>query len=80
MPYRRLVSPCEKLYAFTPHATGLAGYPPLRPGFLDEAPIGVIFDWTQDTAMGWNPTELGKKEFSILRTQGGLLVRATTEE
>jgi len=31
-----------------------------------------VFGWTQDAAMGWTPGDLGKKEFLILSTQGGM--------
>jgi putative YjhG/YagF family dehydratase len=72
MPDRRPESPSESLYAVQTHAAGPAGRLPLQPEFLREAPSGEIFGWTQDAAMGWNPAELGKKEFLILSTQGGL--------
>jgi putative YjhG/YagF family dehydratase len=72
MPDRRPESTSESLYAVRTHATGPAGSLPLQPEFLREAPSGEVFGWTQDAAMGWNPAELGKKEFLILSTQGGL--------
>ena len=33
---------------------------------------GDLFGLTQNAGMGWNPAELGKKEFLILSTQGGM--------
>jgi putative YjhG/YagF family dehydratase len=39
---------------------------------LRSKPSGDIFGWTQDAGMGWNPAELGRKEFLILSTQGGI--------
>jgi xylonate dehydratase len=54
------------------HAPGPGGHLPLQPDFLRDAPSGDVFGWTQDAAMGWNPGELGKKEFLILSTQGGI--------
>jgi xylonate dehydratase len=62
----------ENLYDVRTHAPGPTGRLPLQPEFLREAPSGDIFGWTQDAAMGWNPDELGKKEFLILSTQGGM--------
>jgi putative YjhG/YagF family dehydratase len=35
-------------------------------------PSGDIFGLTQDAGMGWDPRELGRKQFLILSTQGGL--------
>ena len=63
------------IYDVRTHAPGPAGHLPLQPEFLRDAPSGDVFGWTQDAAMGWRPSELGKKEFLILSTQGG--IRAT---
>src|SRR5437660_4457681 len=35
-------------------------------------PSGDILGLTQNAGMGWNPSELGRKQFLILSTQGGL--------
>src|SRR5262249_394091 len=39
---------------------------------LRNAPSGDLFGWTQDVGMGWRPDELGRREFLILSTSGGL--------
>jgi hypothetical protein len=39
---------------------------------LRELPSGDLFGWTQNAGMGWNPLELGGKEFLILSTHGGV--------
>jgi putative YjhG/YagF family dehydratase len=39
---------------------------------LRNAPSGDLFGWSMDAGMGWNPVELGRKEFLILSTQGGI--------
>jgi len=62
----------ESIYDVRTHAPGPAGRLPLQAEFLRATPSGNVFGWTQDAAMGWNPDELGKKEFLILSTQGGL--------
>src|SRR5512133_1912195 len=62
----------ENIYDVKTHASGPAGRLPLQREFLRDAPSGNVFGWTQDAAMGWNPGELGKKEFLILSTQGGM--------
>lgn len=54
------------------HASGPRGKLPLAPDFLTHAPSGDVFGWTQDAAMGWSPADLGKDEYLILSTQGGI--------
>jgi putative YjhG/YagF family dehydratase len=39
---------------------------------LRTAPSGDLFGWSHNVGMGWNPSELGRKEFLILSTSGGL--------
>ncbi len=51
---------------------GPQGLLPLTEETLRQRPSGDIFGWTQDAGMGWNPSELGRKEFLILSTQGGI--------
>jgi xylonate dehydratase len=65
-------SSSQDLFDVQTHATGPTGRLPLQPEVLTNAPSGNIFGWTQDAAMGWNPSDLGKKEFLILSTQGGI--------
>ncbi|MCB9142614.1 MAG: YjhG/YagF family D-xylonate dehydratase [Anaerolineales bacterium] len=60
------------IYNVQTHAPGPAGQLPLAPDFLTNAPSGDLFGWTQDAAMGWNPADLGKDEYLILSTQGGI--------
>jgi putative YjhG/YagF family dehydratase len=54
------------------HASGPRGRLPLESDFLTHAPSGHVFGWTQDAAMGWSPSDLGKDEYLILSTQGGI--------
>lgn len=60
------------LYAVKTHAPGPAGELPLQADWLRDTASGNVFGWTQDAAMGWNPAHLGKDEFLILSTQGGI--------
>ena len=60
------------VYAVRTHAPGPAGALPLTEEMLRERPSGDLFGWTQNAGMGWNPAELGRKQFLILSTQGGL--------
>jgi putative YjhG/YagF family dehydratase len=54
------------------NAPGPAGRLPLTDELLRNAPSGDIFGLTQDVGMGWNPAELGRDEYLILSTQGGI--------
>jgi dihydroxyacid dehydratase/phosphogluconate dehydratase len=62
----------DDIFNVQTHATGPRGRLPLDPDFLTNAPSGHIFGWTQDAAMGWSPADLGKDEYLILSTQGGI--------
>src|SRR5947209_16259654 len=53
-------------------AAGPGGKLPLTEELLREAPSGDLFGWTQNAGMGWNPAELGRREFLLLSTAGGL--------
>ena len=51
---------------------GPAGRLPLTPEMLLEGPSGDVFGWTQNAGMGWEPRELGRPQYLILSTQGGI--------
>ncbi|MCA9240035.1 MAG: YjhG/YagF family D-xylonate dehydratase, partial [Planctomycetales bacterium] len=53
-------------------AAGPSGALPLTDDFLRNRPSGDVFGWTQDAAMGYDPADLGKPEYLILSTTGGL--------
>jgi putative YjhG/YagF family dehydratase len=53
-------------------AAGPSGKLPFTEQLLREAPSGDLFGWTQNAGMGWNPAEMGRREFLILSTSGGL--------
>ena len=53
-------------------APGPEGKLPFEDKFLKESASGTLFGWTQNAGMGWNPKALGKKEFLMLSTQGGI--------
>src|SRR5258708_34945298 len=39
---------------------------------LLESPSGDLFGMSQNAGMGWNPSQLLRKQFLILSTQGGI--------
>ena len=62
----------SSLFVIETRKPGPAGSLPLTPEMLRSRPSGDIFGWTQDAGMGWNPAELGREEYLILSTQGGV--------
>ena len=54
------------------HADGPKGTVPFTAEFLIEEPSGNHFGMTQNAGMGWNPSELMRKQFIILSTVGGV--------
>jgi putative YjhG/YagF family dehydratase len=51
---------------------GPRGALPITEETLLHEPSGDLFGWTQNAGMGWDPQDLGKKEYLILSTLGGL--------
>jgi putative YjhG/YagF family dehydratase len=62
----------ERIYQVQTKAPGPAGRLPLTEEMLLGRPSGDIFGLTQNAGMGWEPSEVGRKQFLILSTQGGL--------
>ena len=53
-------------------AAGPAGRLPLTAEMLLERPSGDLFGLTQNAGMGWDPSQLGRPQFLMLSTQGGI--------
>ncbi|MGA7241282.1 MAG: YjhG/YagF family D-xylonate dehydratase [Bryobacteraceae bacterium] len=62
----------QSLYDVASKAAGPAGSVPITPEMLLERPSGDLFGWSQNAGMGWEPSALGRKEFLILSTHGGI--------
>ena len=62
----------EEIYRIQTRGPGPAGSLPLTEAMLAQSPSGDLFGLTQNAGMGWNPAELGRRQFLILSTQGGL--------
>ena len=62
----------ERIFDIQTKAAGPSGQLPLTEEMLLHQPSGNIFGLTQNAGMGWEPSELGRKQFLILSTQGGL--------
>jgi putative YjhG/YagF family dehydratase len=71
-PLNELDSSSPEIFKIQTRASGPAGALPITEQQLLNSPSGDIFGMTQNAGMGWNPAELGRKQFLILSTQGGL--------
>jgi putative YjhG/YagF family dehydratase len=60
------------VWEITTSGTGPAGRLPLTAEMLLERPSGDIFGLTQNAGMGWAPHELGRPQFLMLGTNGGI--------
>lgn len=62
----------SEIYDIRTRADGPAGALPITEEMLMKSPSGDLFGLTQNAGMGWTPAEVGRKQFLILSTQGGL--------
>ena len=65
-------SAAPEIFQVQTSASGPAGSLPLTEEMLRHSPSGDLFGMTQNAGMGWNPGELGRKQYLILSTQGGV--------
>lgn len=62
----------ETIYEVISKGPGPEGSLPLSEEMLREEPSGNLFGLTQNAGMGWKASELGRKQFLILNTHGGV--------
>ncbi len=62
----------DSVYELVSMKPGPVGKLPLTDDLLRHAPSGDLFGWSQNVGMGLRPELLGRKEFLILSTHGGL--------
>lgn len=65
-------TPSAEIFSIKTHAPGATGSLPLTDEQLRHSPSGDLFGLSQNAGMGWNPAEVGRRQFLILSTQGGL--------
>src|SRR5436309_7386083 len=70
--FETIVESARSLLEVQTAAAGPSGSLPLTAEMLLERPSGDIFGLTQNAGMGWDPRELGRPQFLILSTQGGI--------
>src|SRR5439155_22853768 len=72
LSFEEIVGSASALFAVETAGAGPRGRLPLTPEMLLERPSGDLFGLTQNAGMGWDPRELGRPQYLILSTQGGI--------
>ena len=72
MTFDELVTSDPATWVIQTAGVGPTGRLPLTAEMLIERPSGDIFGLTQNAGMGWDPRELGRPQFLMLSTQGGI--------
>ena len=67
-----LESAAPDIFDVRTRASGPVGRLPLTEDLLLHRPSGDLFGLVQNAGMGWEPAEVGRGQFLILSTQGGL--------
>jgi xylonate dehydratase len=70
--FAEIVEPGAGVLDVTSAAPGPRGSLPLTAEMLRDSPSGDIFGLTQNAGMGWDPRELGRPQYLMLSTQGGV--------
>jgi putative YjhG/YagF family dehydratase len=72
MAFGEIVSSESTVWEIQTAGPGPQGSLPLTAEMLLERPSGDIFGMTQNAGMGWDPRELGRSQYLMLSTQGGI--------
>ena len=70
--FERIVESDPAVHDVRTVGAGPTGSLPLTAEMLRDAPSGDVFGLTQNAGMGWDPRELGRPQYLILSTQGGI--------
>src|SRR3954470_22019601 len=71
--FAEIVEPStEAVYDVRTHAAGPGGALPLDEDMLRNWASGDLFGLSQDAGMGWDPSQVGRDEYLILSTAGGV--------
>jgi putative YjhG/YagF family dehydratase len=70
--FEQIVGSEPSVWAIQTAGPGPQGRLPLTAEMLRESPSGDIFGLTQNAGMGWDPSELGRPQYLMLSTQGGI--------
>ena len=70
--FQMLVESDRATFEVQTAGAGPSGRLPLTAEMLLERPSGDVFGLTQNAGMGWDPSELGRPQFLMLGTNGGI--------
>jgi putative YjhG/YagF family dehydratase len=70
--FSRIVDSERTVWGVETAGAGPSGRLPLTAEMLLERPSGDVFGLTQNAGMGWDPAELGRPQFLMLGTNGGI--------
>jgi putative YjhG/YagF family dehydratase len=70
--FERVVDSERAVWSVETTGAGPTGRLPLTAEMLLERPSGDVFGLTQNAGMGWDPSELGRPQFLMLGTNGGI--------
>jgi putative YjhG/YagF family dehydratase len=70
--FEQIVGSDPSVWEIRTAGPGPQGRLPLTAEMLRESPSGDIFGLTQNAGMGWDPGELGRPQYLMLSTQGGI--------
>jgi xylonate dehydratase len=70
--FQMLVESDPSTFEVQTAGAGPSGRLPLTAEMLLERPSGDVFGLTQNAGMGWDPSELGRPQFLMLGTNGGI--------
>ena len=70
--FERIVDSERTVWSVETAGAGPAGRLPLTAEMLLQRPSGDVFGLTQNAGMGWEPGELGRPQFLMLGTNGGI--------
>jgi putative YjhG/YagF family dehydratase len=70
--FMRIVDSERQSWDVQTSGAGPSGRLPLTAEMLLERPSGDVFGLTQNAGMGWDPRELGRPQFLMLGTNGGI--------
>ncbi|MCC6223156.1 MAG: YjhG/YagF family D-xylonate dehydratase [Thermoleophilia bacterium] len=62
----------DRIFEIETTAPGPSGALPLTPELLRDSPSGDVFGLSQNAGMGWEASKVGRDQFLVLSTQGGL--------
>jgi putative YjhG/YagF family dehydratase len=71
-PLTKILGTAESIARTRLFGSGPHGTLPLTQEELREGPSGNLFGYSQNAGMGWDPSEVGRPQYLLISTQGGI--------